>query len=102
MTKPFLFFPVPYLRSNRITPPSAHKPGAEKRLFRFVFLVGVTRLTRKQEREKDTKKTKRNNQHKSRPKSEPTVKREPAADTQDNTETRKSSHNQEALQIDLI
>ena len=54
MTKPFLFFPVPYLRSNRITPPSAHKPGAEKRLFRFVYLVGVTRLPRKQEREKDT------------------------------------------------
>ena len=59
MTKPFLFFPVPYLRSNRITPPSAHKPGAEKRLFRFVFLVGVTRLTRKQEREKDTEKIKK-------------------------------------------
>lgn len=59
MTKPLLFFPVPYLRSNRITPPSAHKPGAEKRLFRFVFLVGVTRLTRKQEREKDTEEIKK-------------------------------------------
>lgn len=102
MTKPFLFFPVPYLRSNRITPPSAHKPGAEKRLFRFVFLVGVTRLTRKQEREKDTEKSRNYNQNKSRPKSGPTVEREPAADTQGSTATRKGSHNQEALQVDLV